>query len=294
MANRAGQPRSARKPFFTPNSRGESHLRPPHPLFASFAPKDSAVGAAAGQYSFVLSSPKEEVPGIRLTTPSPPAPDHSSRTERAANINHSNSAATNHANSAESYNSAISTSNNSVGALANTSNHSIRTPVNTKAAKHSPDTFVIHPDSNNSAAVNSCPVTTQPSTVKSIKSTSVEEKIDRAQPLRRMSSHDSGYAGGGAGGAGSGGGSGWGRSKHSIDKSESSLDVSELEAEYYEQVSPAQFRTEGVNSQLLYVNKLSEGFLKRENFAAFLKREFKYVNILSGTKLRDKELLTYQ
>ena len=86
----------------------------------------------------------------------------------------------------------------------------------------------------------------------------------RSGHLRRMDSHDSGY------------GNSPGKS---IDKSDS-VDISEIEAEYYKTIPPNK-KMSSVNVPL-YVNKLSELFTTKRNFEAFLKSEFKYVALSSG------------
>ena len=58
--------------------------------------------------------------------------------------------------------------------------------------------------------------------------------------------------------------------------------MSELEAEYFKKVSPATHRKDSPPTFPLYVNKLSELFLKKKNFESFLKAEFKYVELSSG------------
>ena len=86
----------------------------------------------------------------------------------------------------------------------------------------------------------------------------------RSGLLRRMDSHDSGY------------GNSPGKS---VDKSDS-VDISEIEAEYYKTIPPNR-KMSSVNFPL-YVNKLSELFTTKKNFEAFLKSEFKYVAVASG------------
>ena len=90
------------------------------------------------------------------------------------------------------------------------------------------------------------------------------DNTSRSGLFRRMDSHDSGY------------GNSPGKS---IDKSDS-VDISEIEAEYYKTIPPNR-KMSSANFPL-YVNKLSELFTTKKNFEAFLKSEFKYVAVASG------------
>ena len=90
------------------------------------------------------------------------------------------------------------------------------------------------------------------------------DNLARSGDIRKMDSHDSGY------------GNSPGKS---IDKSDS-VDISEIEAEYYKTIPPN--RKMSPANVPLYVNKLSELFTTKRHFEAFLKSEFKYVAVASG------------
>ena len=94
------------------------------------------------------------------------------------------------------------------------------------------------------------------------------DKESRRLSVRKMSSNDSGYAA---------------EPTKSMDKSDS-VDISEIEAEYFRNVH---VEAGAVTSFPLYVNKLAELFSNKRNFAAFLKTEFRNVSITSGKEIHN-------
>ena len=102
-----------------------------------------------------------------------------------------------------------------------------------------------------------------------------KESNSKRLSVRKMSSHDSGYAA---------------EPTKSMDKSDS-VDISEIEAEYFRNLK---MDAGSVTSFPLYVNKLAELFANnKRNFSSFLKTEFKNVTITSGKNALNSNIFSY-